>query len=406
MTQLAGEGLESRGAVGFELVEGAGARFPRGFRCAGRHCGLKASGRDLSLFVSDVDAAAAAVFTTNRFAGAPVVLGRETIRGAVLRAVVVNSKYSNVGLGERGVADARRMAEAAARELGTDPGRVLVASTGVIGVPLPIEKVEAGLRGISAALTTDPLVGAEGMMTTDTHPKALSLTVGDATITVVAKGAGMVSPNLATMLVYIFTDAAVAAEELDACLRVAVRDSFNMLSIDTDTSTSDMCAVLANGLAGEVDAELFGLALRAACIRMAELLARDGEGATKLLRVRVVGADTDGSARRVARAVVDSPLIKTMAFGADPNVGRIMMAVGKCSDIDYDPNRVSATINGIGVIAAGQRVDYDTPSVRAALSGDPVDIVIDLEAGAHAATAFGCDLTAGYVEENAAYTSS
>src|SRR5215217_4101329 len=256
--------------------------FPRGFRCASRNCGLKPAAKDLALFTSDVDAAAAAVFTRNHFPGAPVVLGRETIRGGVLRAIVANSKVSNVATGERGLEDARRMAAAAAAEVGTSADRVLVSSTGVIGVRLPIETIERGIRGMRAELRDDPLVGAEGIMTTDTHPKALSVAVGDATITWVAKGSGMIEPNMATMLAYVFTDAAVPAPALDTMLREAVGVSFNMLSVDSDTSTSDTCAVLANGLAGPVDERAVLDALIAGCIRMTETLARDGEGATHL----------------------------------------------------------------------------------------------------------------------------
>lgn len=381
-------------------------RFPRGFRCASRNCGIKAGGRDLSLFVSEVDAAAAAIFTRNRFPGAPVVLGRETIRGGVLRAIVANSRVSNVATGEQGLAHASRMAAAAAAEVGTTPGRVLVSSTGVIGVPLPIDRIEAGLRGMAAELTADPLVGAEGIMTTDTHPKALSVDAGGATLTIVAKGSGMIEPDMATMLAYIFTDAQFDAEELDAMLRAAADLSFNMLSIDTDTSTSDTCAIIANGLAGRVDAGAFLDALQAACIRMTEILARDGEGATKLLRVGVRGAASVADARRVAKSLVNSPLVKTMAHGADPNVGRILMAVGKCSDAVLEPARVTASINGFVVVENGERAGFDDERVREQLSTDVVDLEIELGVGDAGATAYGCDLTEGYIRENAAYYSS
>src|SRR3712207_3211531 len=250
--------------------------FPLGFRCASRNVGLKPAAKDLALFVSEVDAAAAAVFTRNQFPGAPVILGRETIKGGRLRAVVVNSKVSNVATGARGVEDARRMAAAAAAEVGTSSDRVLVSSTGVIGVRLPIEIIERGIRGMSAELTDDPLVGAEGIMTTDTYPKALSASVGGATITWVAKGSGMIEPNMATMLVYLFTDPAVKRPALDRMLRAAVDVSFNILSVGTDTSTSDTCAVRANGLAGPVDVRAFGDVLAAGCVRVTEMLARDG----------------------------------------------------------------------------------------------------------------------------------
>jgi glutamate N-acetyltransferase / amino-acid N-acetyltransferase len=381
-------------------------RFPRGFRCASRNCGIKPSGRDLSLFVSERDAAAAAIFTRNRFPGAPVIVGRETIRGGVLRGIVVNSRVSNVATGEQGIASARRMAAAAAAEIGTTPDRVLVSSTGVIGVQLPIDKVEAGLRGMAGDLTDDPMVGAEGIMTTDTHPKALSLSVGDATLSIVAKGSGMIEPDMATMLAWIFTDAQLDAGTLDTLLRSAADVSFNMLSVDTDTSTSDTCAILANGLAGPVDAGAFGDALHALCVRMTEVLARDGEGATKLLRVTVRGAADAADARRVAKSLVNSPLIKTMAYGADPNVGRILMAIGKCDGVHLQPERVSASINAFMVVERGERAHFEDERVRQALSGDAVDIEVELDVGEAEATAYGCDLTEGYIRENAAYYSS
>ena len=381
-------------------------RFPRGFRCASRNIGLKPDAKDLALFVSDVDAAAAAVFTRNRFPGAPIVLGRETIRKGVLRAIIANSKVSNVATGQAGVEHARRMAAAAAREVGTTPDRVLVSSTGVIGVPLPIEKIERGVQGMSADLTDAPLVGAEGIMTTDTHPKALSLGVGDATITWVAKGSGMIEPNMATMLSYVFTDAALDAPTLDRLLRQAVHVSFNMLSVDSDTSTSDTCAILANGMAGRVDERAFAQALTAGCVRMAETLARDGEGATRLLRVIVRGAKDEPDARRIAKTVVNSPLIKTMVNGADPNVGRILMAVGKCLDSTIAPEKTSASVNGFEVVRGGARVDFEDAVVRAALTATEVDLVIEVGVGMASATAFGCDLSTGYITENAAYYSS
>jgi glutamate N-acetyltransferase / amino-acid N-acetyltransferase len=381
-------------------------RFPRGFRCASRNCGIKASGRDLSLFVSDVDAAAAAVFTRNRFPGAPIVVGRDLIRAGVLRGIVVNSRVSNVATGEEGIAHARRLAAAAAREIGAEAGRVLPSSTGVIGVPLPIERIEAGLLGMAGDLADDPLAGAEGIMTTDTHPKALSLDAGSATLTIVAKGAGMIEPNMATMLVYIFTDARIAAQRLDEMLRDCVDVSFNMLSVDSDTSTSDTCVIMANGLAGEVEEGLFHNALRSACIRMTEVIARDGEGATKLLRATVRGAVTPAQARLVAKTIINSPLIKTMAYGADPNVGRILMAVGKCFDATFDPAAVHVSINGGVVVENGARARFDESRLRSLLAGDTIDIEVDLGAGGAEAVAYGCDLTEGYVKENAAYYSS
>ena len=380
--------------------------FPRGFRCASRNVGLKPTAKDLTLFVSEVDAAAAAVFTRNHFPGAPIILGRETIKSGRLRAIVANSKVSNVATGEQGVADARRMAAAAAAEVGTTPEKVLVSSTGVIGVRLPIDAIQRGLVGMGAELTDDPLVGAEGIMTTDTRPKAMSARVGEATITWVAKGSGMIEPNMATMLAYVFTDAAIDAPVLDRMLRQAVDVSFNMLSVDGDTSTSDTCAFLANGLAGPVDTGAFRETLVAGCVRMAETLARDGEGATRLLRTFVRGARSAREARVVAKSLVNSPLIKTMIHGADPNVGRILMAVGKCVDCTIEPERTDAWVNGHQVVRRGQRAEFDEATVRAALAEERVDIEVALDIGEGTATAFGCDLTKGYIEENAAYYSS
>jgi len=381
-------------------------RFPRGFRCASRNVGLKPAAKDLTLFVSEVECNAAAIFTRNHFPGAPIVLGRETIRAGRLTAIIANSKVSNVATGAAGVANARRMAAAAAAELGCTADRVLVSSTGVIGVQLPVEKIEAGVRGMSAELQDDPIVGAEGIMTTDTFAKALSVSVGAATITWVAKGSGMIEPNMATMLSYIFTDAALDAATLDRLLREAASRSFNMLSVDTDTSTSDTCAILANGLAGAVDENAFREALIAGCIRMTETLGRDGEGAEHLLRVTVRGALNDSEAREIAKSIVNSPLVKTMVHGADPNVGRLLMAVGKCFDCTVRPESTDAWINGHQVVRAGARMSFADADVRAALAAEVVDLEVALGVGEARAIAYGCDLTKGYVEENASYYSS
>jgi glutamate N-acetyltransferase / amino-acid N-acetyltransferase len=380
--------------------------LPRGFRCASRNCGLKPRAKDLALFVSDTDAAAAALFTRNHFPGAPILLGRETIRGGRLRAIVANSKCSNVATGERGIENARRMAAAAATEVGTRPDRVLVSSTGVIGVQLPIETIERGIRGMAKDLQGDPIVGAEGIMTTDRYPKALSASVGDATITWVAKGSGMIEPNMATMLSYIFTDAAVDSTTLQTLLRDSAAVSFNMLSVDTDTSTSDTCVILANGAGGTVDLKEFSKTLIAGCTRMTEMLARDGEGAEHLIRVVVRDAASDSDARRVAKSVVNSPLVKTMVHGADPNVGRLLMAVGKCFDCVIRAETTDAWINGHQVVGRGQRLDFDDSFLRATLRAETVDLEISLGVGSARATAYGCDLSQGYIDENAAYYSS
>jgi glutamate N-acetyltransferase/amino-acid N-acetyltransferase len=216
----------------------------------------------------------------------------------------------------------------------------------------------------------------------------------------------MVEPNMATMLVYIFTDVRLEAATLDSMLRHAAHVSFNMLSIDTDTSTSDTCAILANGLAGTVNHAAFQEALTFGSIAMSQILARDGEGATKLLRIHVEHAASENDARAIAKSIVNSPLIKTMAFGADPNVGRILMAIGKCFTATVRPDSTSASVNGIDVLRDGRRTDFDETRLRTSLQGDPVDIHVSLGVGHASATAFGCDLTDGYIRENAAYYST
>jgi glutamate N-acetyltransferase/amino-acid N-acetyltransferase len=320
--------------------------------------------------------------------------------------VVVNSKVSNVATGEAGIEDARQMGRLAAAELGISEDLVLMSSTGVIGRRLPLDKIARGLEGMAAELSDDPMPAARGIMTTDTHPKVLSLSIGDATLTAVGKGAGMISPHMATMLVFLFTDADLSGADLHGLLAGASRESFECLSVDTDTSTSDTVSLLANGVAGGVSEEDFSDGLERICVRMAELVARDGEGATKLLRVRVSGAANDQEARRVAKTVVDSPLIKTMAYGADPNVGRILMAVGKCFECQIVPERTQASIQGVPVIRDGVRAPFEDFEVRTLLDNDPVEIGIDLGVGQGTGIGLGCDLTEGYIEENAAYASS
>lgn len=381
-------------------------RFPQGFLCASRNVGLKPEARDLTLFVSDTEANAAAIFTRNHFPGAPIILGRETIRQGRLKGIIANSKVSNVATGATGIENARRMAAAAARELDTTPERILVSSTGVIGVPLLIEKIESGIIGITHDLQNDPLIGAEGIMTTDTHPKAFSASVGNVTVTWVAKGSGMIEPNMATMLAYIFTDAEIDSATLNQMLRSAAAESFNMLSVDSDTSTSDTCVIMANGLAGKCDETEFLEVLTAGCVRMTEILGRDGEGAEHLIRVKVRGAFDDREARRIAKAVVNSPLVKTMVHGADPNVGRLLMAIGKCSDCRIEPGTTDAWINGHQVVRSGERMPFEDEVVRTALKTETVDLDISLGVGNYDAVAYGCDLTKGYIDENASYYSS
>ncbi len=382
------------------------AILPKGFKCAGKNVGLKEKGEDLSVFFTSKKAAAAGVFTQNKFPGAPVVLGREIIKKNTLQAIIANSKVSNVGTGEEGIQNAQRTADAVAKEFDISRDEVLMSSTGVIAKRLPIELIEKGVKGISKQLSDKPVDGAKGIMTTDTYPKAISISVDNAVITIVGKGAGMIEPDMATMLVYIFSDAKINARVLDTMLRKAVKNSFNMLSVDTDTSTSDTCIIMANGLAGHVEEDNFFNALEFACIEMAKMLARDSEGATKLLIANVYSAKSEDEARIIAKALINSPLIKTMAYGGDPNIGRILMAVGKCTTCEIIPEKIDIQINNRPVYACLSRIDFDENHVRNLLSGYNVEITVNLNIGSGEATAYGCDLTEGYIKENAAYYSS
>jgi glutamate N-acetyltransferase/amino-acid N-acetyltransferase len=372
--------------------------------------GIKDDTDDFVVVAAERPCVAAAVFTRSRFAGPSVELSRQHAADGVLQAVVVVSKNANVATGAQGRSDARELADKIAGVVGCETSDVLVASTGVIGRPYPMERVRAHLADLEGPFPgTDAEAAAVGIMTTDTRPKTVTASVpttsgGTASIVGIAKGVGMIEPDMATMLAFVFTDADVPAMEMEDAFRSAVARSFNSLSIDTDTSTSDTAALLASGLAGEVDPQRFALELQAVCIDLARQLACDGEGATTLVEVEVHGARDDDQARRVAKSVVNSPLVKTAVHGADPNWGRVAMAVGKCSDdTDIDQERVRITFGDVEVYPA-------TPSEGALgaledyLRGDEVHIGVDLGIGHSHWTVYGCDLSDGYVRINADYT--
>ena len=388
----------------------SGVPLPRGFTAHVANIGIKDETDDFVVIASDRPCAASAVFTRSRFAGPSVEVSRRQAADGVLRAVVVVSKNANVATGPEGLADAEELAAGVASAIGAGPGDVLVTSTGVIGRPYPMDRVRAHLADLRMPFTgTDALPAAVGMMTTDTHPKTASARVatttgGTATVVGLAKGVGMIEPDMATMLAFVLTDAEVPRDVLDEMFRRVVARTFNSLSVDTDTSTSDTAAVLANGAAGPVDPDGLHAALHAVCLDLTRQLAGDGEGAGTLLVVGVRGARDDTQAKRVAKAVVNSPLVKTAVHGADPNWGRVAMAVGKCSDdTDIDQDRVR--------ISFGDREVYPTAVDDAGLAaledylrGDEVHIGVDLAIGGGSWTVYGCDLTDGYVRINADYT--
>ncbi|WP_017613148.1 bifunctional glutamate N-acetyltransferase/amino-acid acetyltransferase ArgJ [Nocardiopsis salina] len=378
---------------------------PAGFRGVAGNIGIKDPHDDFFVVVSEVPAHTSAVFTQSRFAGPSVVESRRAAADGRVRGLVTIARNANVATGAEGSAHAREVQELAARAAGIPADEMLVASTGVIGRPYPMDKVRTAFQALTAPLPAADLDrSAAAMMTTDTRPKTASARVGGATVTGMAKGVGMVEPNMATMLAWFFTDAELDKDTLDGVFRRVVERTFNALSIDSDTSTSDSAAILANGLAGPVDTAEFEEALYGIALQLVRMIASDGEGAGKLIEVRMTGARDDAQAKRVAKTVVNSPLVKTAVHGADPNWGRVAMAVGKCSDeTDIHPENVR--------IVFGDVETYPEPSDekvlrRAAeyMAGDEVVIGVDLGIADGAFTVYGCDLTEGYIRINADYT--
>lgn len=381
--------------------------LPAGFSSHVTNLGLKDDTDDLVVVAAEHTCAAAGVFTKSRFAGPSVVLSRAHLRDLRARAVVVISKNANVATGAEGKANAEEVVATVARRLGCAPSEVLLASTGVIGRQYPMDKVRSGLSRLPVPLPgNDAEAVARGIMTTDTVAKTAAATVGDgpARVVGVAKGVGMIEPDMATLITLLFTDAEIEPTTLDAVLRRVIERTFNCVSIDTDTSTSDTAVVLASGAAGPVDTVAFEAALHAVALSLTKQVARDGEGAETLVEVLVDQARDAAQAKRVAKSIVNSPLVKTAVHGADPNWGRIAMAVGKCSDDDdIDPDRI--------VIRFGAQEVYPEQVDAAGLArlsqylrGDEVRIHVSLATGEAAATVWGCDLTAGYVRINADYT--
>jgi glutamate N-acetyltransferase/amino-acid N-acetyltransferase len=381
--------------------------LPSGFTAVVANVGIKDASDDTTLLVADRPATAAAVFTRSRFAGPSVVLSRDHVGDGQARAVIVLSKNANVANGPDGIADAAEVVGLVADGLGCGASEVLIASTGVIGRRYPMERIRSGLPLVLAARRTAELEDlARGIMTTDTVPKTSSAMIGDgpAIVAGVAKGVGMIEPDMATMIAVIMTDADVGRDRLEAVFRSVVDRTFNCVSVDGDTSTSDSAFILASGAAGEVDDAAFERALSTVCTSLARQIAADGEGAETLIEVLVDGASSPAQARRVAKSIVNSPLVKTAVHGADPNWGRVAMAIGKCADdTDIDPESV--------VIRFGSTETYPTrldesglANLSAYLRGDEVVIHVSLGAGTHSATVWGCDLTEGYIRINADYT--
>ena len=379
--------------------------LPAGFRSYVANVGIKDSTDDFVIVASDVPCPTVGVFTTSSFAGPSVLVSREHLSSPTAQAVVVISKNANVATGGVGLANAREVVAGVATALGCTAADVLIASTGVIGRQYPMDRVRAGLTAIPAPLpSVDADLVASGIMTTDTVAKVAAASVGDALIVGVAKGVGMIEPNMATLITLLFTDASLAAEDLDPIFRRVMDRTFNCVSIDTDTSTSDTAILMASGVAGPIDLAAFERGLYEVAVSLTKQVARDGEGAEKLIEVVVEGARSPEQAKRVAKAIVNSPLVKTAVHGADPNWGRVAMAIGKATTADeVDQSKV--------VIRFGDQEVYPSSvdeaglhALAAYMRGDEVRITAALAAGEASATVWGCDLTDGYIRINADYT--
>jgi glutamate N-acetyltransferase / amino-acid N-acetyltransferase len=385
-----------------------------GFVAAGVHCGLKRSGRpDLAVIVSDRPASVAGVFTRNRFPSAAVIVSRRHLRGGRARAAVINSRISNVATGDAGIANAREMCALVAREIGARPGDVQVGSTGVIGWPLPMDKLRAGIpAAVRAARSSGWEGAARAIMTTDTVPKLVSLRLGRARLVGIAKGSGMIQPDMATMLCYLATDLAVEPACLRAALREAVGSTLNAFTIDGETSTSDTTVVLANGAAGNRAIEAGSRKARElvkglteACGALAERLAADGEGVTRLADVIVSGTRSDAQARSIARRIANSVLVKTALFGGDPNWGRVVQALGMAG-VPFRTDEVSVTFAGVPMLRRGQPVEDTGALKRAAraVRAPRIAIEIGVGRGPGRARVLTTDLSYEYVRVNAEYT--
>ena len=395
------------------LIPG-GVATPLGFRAAGVSAGIKASGNpDLMLLVADAPVQVAAVFTTNKVIAAPVIVSKEHLvrSGGTARAIVVNSGCANACTGDAGLRDAREMAAETARLVGCPIEQVLVSSTGVIGVNLPMDKVRGGLPAAFKALGADQgPAAARAIMTTDLWPKesAARISIGgqDALIGGMAKGAGMIEPMMATMLGFVTTDAAVPKALLDRALRDAVDRTFNAITVDGDSSTNDCVLLLASGASGVIVDEAgygaFVEGLTAVCRELALAIVRGGEGATKLVAVNVTGAATSAEARKAAKVIANSLLVKTAIHGGDPNWGRLICAAGRAG-VAFDASRAAVTMGPLVLFKDGQPHDELAPAAAEYLKGADLNIGVDLGSGAASSTVWTCDLSAEYVRINADY---
>ena len=403
-----------------QILPDRGVTAPQGFEAAASACGLKPSGApDLALVVSQHECTGAGVFTRNQLPAAPVILDRETLQqnSERLRGVVVNSGVANACTGPAGVEAAHEMQNLAAASINCNPNQVLVLSTGVIGIQLDLTKLELGISQSAAGLSADKgMAAAKAIMTTDTYPKELAVSVelpgGTVTIGAMAKGSGMIHPDMATMLAVLTTDAKVAPPVLQGLLGDAVERSFNRISVDGDTSTNDSVVLLANGASGveledEIAVARFAEGLELVCRTLAQEIVRDGEGASKFVTLSVVGAADEATALKVAKTIATSPLVKTALAGEDPNWGRVLAAAGRAG-IELDPSRLSlwigsASEDDLQLVQAGEASGWDPASAASILADPEISMRLDLGLGQASATVWTCDLTHDYISINANY---
>lgn len=383
--------------------------YPKGFYSFVKNVGIKDKTLDFAVIYSDVICQAAAVFTRNNFPGAPIVVGREHIQNGKLQAIVINSKNSNVATGEKGIQDSKKICRELAINLGIEDKNILPSSTGVIGVPLPMEKIISACREVKENLLEGGLENvAKAIMTTDKQQKICSKKIfsnksnKEGIVYGIAKGSGMIEPNMATMLSYILTDFSLPNNSLYGILKKSVDYSFNCLTIDSDTSTSDTVVLLCSGHAGEIEVDQFQTILNEICQNLTAQIAKDGEGVSKLIVLDILSAKNELQARKIGKSILNSPLVKTAIYGGDPNWGRIIMAIGKVFDekIDYEKLQVSFG-----------HLDVKNPSPEQLLNlsnylkqNTEISIQVNLMQGNTNLRLWGCDLTEGYIEENAYYT--
>ncbi len=395
-------------AAKIETIPQGTVTSPEGFLAGAVSAGINknAAGKlDLAVLFSETPCTAAALFTASKLKSAPVLLSQQRLKKGKAGAVVVNSGCANAFTGKEGYTHAAEMAELAAKGIGLEPEDVLVASTGVIGVPLPMERISSGLKRVVLSHDGGHEL-AKAIMTTDTVPKEIAVRVkaGDSQFTIggVAKGSGMIHPNLATLLCFLTTDAALEKGFIEKALKKAVEASFNMVSIDGDTSPNDMVLLMANGRGGKAPADAFEQALEQVCVYLAKSIAADGEGATRLIEVTVAGAASRLEARTAARAVVSSSLVKAAVHGADPNWGRVVAAVGR-SGVRVEETKLALAIGDIPLLKAGSPLPFDKRALVQLLKEKEVTISLDLNLGSGRATAWGCDLSEEYVTINSQY---